>query len=76
MTSALGGASEGIQEGITGFSFKERDVVTLAARLVCALTNDTIANALSLASPKFVAEHFCLARCTAALERLYDDLTT
>lgn len=76
VTSALGGASEGIQEGITGFSFKERDVGTLAAHLVCALTNDTIANALSLASPKFVAEHFCLARCTAALERLYDDLTT
>ena len=72
VTSAVGGASEGIQEGITGYSCGERDVDGLAAHLIRALTNDTVANSLSIAGPKFVSEHFSLSRCTAALELLYD----
>ena len=72
VTSALGGASEGIREGITGFAFKERDVDALAAHLARALTNDAMVKSLSLAGPRFVSEHFSLTECTAALERLYD----
>jgi glycosyltransferase involved in cell wall biosynthesis len=74
VTSALGGSSEGISEGITGFGFKERDVEALAAHLARVLTNDALAESLSLAGPKFVSERFSLPACTAALERLYDEV--
>ena len=73
VTSALGGASEGIQEGITGFGFIERDVEGLTAHLIRVLTNDAVANSLSLAGPKFVSKYFSLSQCTAALETLYDE---
>jgi glycosyltransferase involved in cell wall biosynthesis len=72
VTSAMGGASEGINAGVTGFAFRERDVDTLAARLVQLLTNDAIASSLALAGPGFVSQRFDLYRCTEALEALYD----
>jgi glycosyltransferase involved in cell wall biosynthesis len=72
VTSALGGASEGIREGITGFAFGERDVDGLATRLIQLLVDDALAHALSIAGPRFVSEHFNLSHCTAALESLYD----
>jgi glycosyltransferase involved in cell wall biosynthesis len=72
VTSAMGGASEGINEGVTGFAFRERDVDTLAARLVELLTNDAIAASFALAGPRFVSQRFDLHRCTEALEALYD----
>jgi glucosyltransferase len=72
VTSALGGVSEGIREGITGFGFRERDVDSLAAHLTRLLINDALAHAFSLAGPPFVSEYFSLSHCTAALEALYD----
>jgi glycosyltransferase involved in cell wall biosynthesis len=75
VTSALGGALEGIQEGVTGLSFRERDVDALATHLRIILNNDAIANTLSTAGPAFVSKYFSLANCTAALELIYDKIT-
>ena len=72
VTSALGGNTEGIQEGITGFAFRERDVSALAARLIDLITDDRAAVIFAAAGPKFVAEKFDLLRCTHDLETLYD----
>jgi glycosyltransferase involved in cell wall biosynthesis len=74
VTSARGGAAEGIREGITGFGVRERDIDGLAARLIQLLVDDRLAHALSMAGPRFVAEHFDLPHCTAALEALYESV--
>jgi glycosyltransferase involved in cell wall biosynthesis len=72
VTSALGGATEGIQDGITGFAFTERDVGTLSARLIDLLTNDAAAASFAAAGPEFVSGKFDILRCNEALEALYD----
>jgi glycosyltransferase involved in cell wall biosynthesis len=74
VTSAQGGASEGLIDGVTGFSFPERDVATLAKQLIRLLTDDQCIARMSEAAPRFVAEHFDLRNCTRELERLYDQL--
>lgn len=75
ITSALGGATEGILDGITGFAFPEGDVRTLGALLIKLLQDSTQVDALANAGPRFVAEKFEIGHCTAALEDLYDSLT-
>lgn len=72
VTSAVGGATEGIDDGVTGFAFEERDVDTLAARLITLLTDDAVATSMALAGPRFISDRFDLYRCTERLELLYD----
>ncbi|MEO8628869.1 MAG: glycosyltransferase [Betaproteobacteria bacterium] len=74
VTSAQGGASEGLIEGVTGLSFPEKDVATLAKQLSRLLTDDECIMRMSDAAPRFVAEHFDVRNCTRALEGLYDEL--
>ena len=68
----MGGATEGIRNGITGFAFRERDVSTLSARLIRLLTDHATAASFAAAGPDFVAENFDLRQCTEGLEALYD----
>jgi glycosyltransferase involved in cell wall biosynthesis len=72
VTSALGGATEGIVDGVTGFSFSEGDVAALSERLTRLLTDDALAESMSAAAPRFVAEKFDIRSCTRSLEDLYD----
>jgi glycosyltransferase involved in cell wall biosynthesis len=75
VTSGVGGTLEGIVDGQTGYAFMERDVPGLAAKLSAILGDDELAQRMSAAGPKFVAEKFDIRLCTNALESLYDDLT-
>lgn len=72
VTSAQGGREEGVREGVTGFTFAECDHDRLAFHLMRILTEDNISTSMAAAGPQFVAESFDLARCTEALEMLYD----
>jgi glycosyltransferase involved in cell wall biosynthesis len=72
VTSARGGATEGIQDGVTGYAFGEGDVAGLTERLMALLTDDALAARFSAAAPPFIAEHHDLYRQTARLEALYD----
>ena len=72
VTSAHGGATEGIEHGKTGFAFPERDVATLAQYLEVLLTDDVLLDEMSHAAPTFVRENFDLRRCTRSLEAIYD----
>ena len=72
VTSAVGGAQEGILEGVTGYSFEEKDVASLSEKISRLLTDDALASAMSLASPHFIRERFDIRRLTARLESLYD----
>ncbi|MCP3460061.1 glycosyltransferase [Bradyrhizobium sp. CCGUVB23] len=76
VTSALGGATEGISERITGFSFAERDIEGLARILINVLTNDAMLRQMADNGPSYVATHFDLARCTDELELLYDKISS
>ena len=72
VTSAQGGAQEGIIEGITGLSFTERDTNALARHLTTLLTDDERLARMSIAAREFVGSKFDLHACTRSLERTYD----
>ncbi len=72
VTSALGGATEGIRDGVTGFSFAERDVGALARILVNLLKENAILVHMAEQAPQYVSTEFDLTRCTGRLEILYD----
>lgn len=75
VTSAKGGREEGIRHGITGFAFAEGDHAALVGHLLKVLTDDVLATIMGREAVRFVAEHFNLADCTAALERYYTRLS-
>jgi glycosyltransferase involved in cell wall biosynthesis len=71
ITSATGGATEGILHGQTGFAVAERDTQSLSTQLVKLLTDDALAEAFASAALIFVNEKFNLVERTEALEDLY-----
>jgi glycosyltransferase involved in cell wall biosynthesis len=73
VTSALGGR-EGVVDGLTGFTFAERDVSTLVQRISDLLENDELASRLSNAGPEYVRQYFDIISCTKKIEDLYDDI--
>ncbi|KON66046.1 GDP-mannose-dependent alpha-(1-6)-phosphatidylinositol monomannoside mannosyltransferase [Komagataeibacter europaeus] len=75
VTSARGGATEGIIDGKTGFAFAEGDVTTLAARLLDVLRDDDLAARMSAAGPVFVAQKHDVTRWATTLENIYDSMT-
>jgi glycosyltransferase involved in cell wall biosynthesis len=75
ITSARGGATEGIIDGVTGFAFPERDIEALTSKLISILVNDDMAASMSLAGPRFIESTFDIRRCTTSLEGLYDSFT-
>lgn len=75
VTSARGGATEGIINGETGFAFAEGDVAALSAHLLAILRDDGLAARMSAAGPVFVAQQHDLSRWAATLEDIYDSMT-
>ena len=71
VTSACGGSEEGIEHGVSGFRFPERDIDALTEALARILTEDALLSRMSLASRSFVMHKFELIDCTQALERAY-----
>ena len=74
VTSARGGATEGIIHGETGFAFAERDVDQLAEYLILLLQDDALVESMSKAAASFVHQRFDLKECTALLECYYDSI--
>lgn len=75
VTSALGGALEGIIHGTTGFATPARDPAALAEALIRILNDDSMSQAMAVAARAFITEHFDLGRCTARLEQYYDEVS-
>ena len=76
VTSARGGATEGLVEGRTGFAFAERDVDALATALTTLLSDDALASRMSVQAPAFVHERFDIDVLTPALEAVYTNVAT
>lgn len=74
VTSALGGATEGLIQGETGFGFNELDSEAMTKALRKCLTDDEFATAAGEKGRKFVVENFDIRDCTARLEDLYDEI--
>lgn len=74
VTSAHGGATEGILHGETGFAFTEKDVQTLSQHLIQLLGDDELLCSMSDRAQRFVREKFDIKQCTADLETYYDDI--
>jgi len=68
------GVDEAVLNGTTGYTFPERDVEALTEHLIELLRNDAVAERMSLAAPRFMAQSFDIRRCTQALEGLYEQL--
>jgi glycosyltransferase involved in cell wall biosynthesis len=73
ITSARGGAQEGIIDGETGYQFAEKSVDDLAQRLVELLSDDETAAQMADAAPRFVAQRFDISKTTTALESVYSE---
>jgi glycosyltransferase involved in cell wall biosynthesis len=72
VTSARGGATEGIVDGETGLAFAEGDADALAGHLRRLLRDDAMADAFAAAGPEHIARHFDIRNCSRRLERIYD----
>lgn len=76
VTSARGGASEGLLPDRTGHAIPEGDVAQLAVRLIQWLTSDVQAEAASTAASRFARDEFDIRRCATQLERIYESSTS
>jgi glycosyltransferase involved in cell wall biosynthesis len=74
VTSAHGGAEEGIVDGVTGMAFGERDVEALAEHLANLLTDDLRLTSMSAEAIAFVARNFDIHACTRSLECSYAEI--
>jgi len=74
VSSALGGAREGILHGETGYAFEERDVEFLANSLTDLLVHLDKLTAMGQAARRFVSSRFDIRKCTETLENHYDHL--
>ena len=74
VSSALGGAREGILDGESGYVFEERDVAFLANSLTDLLIHPDKLTAMGQAARRFVSSRFDIRKCTETLECHYDHL--
>jgi glycosyltransferase involved in cell wall biosynthesis len=73
VTSARGGR-EGLADGVTGFTFAEKDLRKLVQRVCDVLGNPDLASRMSEAGPEYVRQNFDIVRCTEKIEDLYDNI--
>ena len=74
VSSALGGAREGILHGETGYQFEEKDLEMLSSHLCSLLADPHKAASMGRAARTFVMSRFNIESCTAALEQVYNRL--
>ena len=75
VTSAQGGKTEGILDGVSGIGFPERDLDALAKALVRVLRDDAFASAASTAARAFAERSLDIRLHTRRLEEFYDEVS-
>jgi glycosyltransferase involved in cell wall biosynthesis len=76
IVSTSGGTGEGVRHGETGFLFDPGDEAALAAHLRTLLGDAGLRARMSVAARAHMEANFDLARQTAKLEGIYDDVRT
>lgn len=74
VTSALGGATEGIVHGKTGFRFDENNSDELALYLDTLLRDPHLMKSMGQNGRDFVEKNFDINKCTRSLETIYEDI--
>lgn len=72
ITSARGGAQEGIRHGKTGFAHEEKDVEAIKGYLKEILLNDELAVAFGIAAREHCVNNMNIKSCMRVLEGYYD----
>jgi glycosyltransferase involved in cell wall biosynthesis len=72
ITSARGGAQEGIVHGKTGFAHGEKDVAAIREGLISLLQDDELATRYGASARRHVVETMDLGRCNLHLEEIYE----
>jgi len=72
VSSARGGAAEGIIEGQTGFSFQEWNIKELVTALISLLVDDALCDRMFHKASSFMQESFNIHQQTTELEALYE----
>jgi glycosyltransferase involved in cell wall biosynthesis len=72
VTSAKGGAAEGVLDRESGCTFHEGDIHAMVSGLLHFLDADVTLVAASVAATRHIREHFDLSTCSAGLKRIYD----
>lgn len=72
ITSARGGATEGIQHGKTGFAHAEKDVEAIKGYLKEILLDDALATAFGAAAREHCVANMNIKSCMRILEGYYD----
>lgn len=75
VTSALGGADEGLINGVTGSAFRSGSIGELKIELRRWLEGNLEESHVSAIAPNFIAEKFDMRSCIAHLEEIYDELS-
>lgn len=74
VTSARGGRTEGIEDGVNGFAFAEGGSTVLGEKLVQLLCMPpALLEAFSIAARQRAVQHFDLRQCTARLTHFYSE---
>lgn len=73
VTSAKGGATEGIVNGKTGFAHKEKDIKAIEMALNNLLRDDTLTEKFSLAAREHILEKMDIIKCIEHLESIYSE---
>jgi len=71
ITSASGGAQEGVVNGLTGFTHDEKDVGAMVKAMRILLNDGKRANEMGIAARCYILKNMDVKRCTRELESLY-----
>lgn len=74
ITSARGGAEEGIEDGVTGMAHAEKDVDAIARGILDLLQDDPLWSRMASAARSRMVEKFDIRSCTRSLEDRFDEL--
>ena len=74
VASAIGGNTEAIEDGITGFLVRPRDVLHLADRILFLLNNKILAQKMGRMGQEQVMQKFNLHKMTQKVDRLYQEI--
>lgn len=76
ITSARGGATEGIIPGKTGFAHQEKDVLAIRNAIETLLEDEEILENFGLAAREHVIQTFDIKNCTRKLEETYNSIAS
>jgi glycosyltransferase involved in cell wall biosynthesis len=75
VATAVGGVTELIQEGRTGYLVRSGDAEAMAQRITFVLQDPAGCSGITARARRFVMNHFGMQTMVDAVERLYDELS-